>query len=104
MRCAYRQNQYAVLSPPIERAFTKNPYLRLYVAMGYYDMATPYFAVEYTLGQLRLAPEVRANIATDYFAAGHMMYIDDASGAMLRTGIRKFIDSATRQSDQHATR
>ena len=103
-RWRYPQNQYADVSPSIERAFTKNPYLRLYVAMGYYDMATPYFAVEYTLGQLRLAPEVRANIATDYFAAGHMMYIDDASGAKLRAGIRKFIDSATRQPDQRATR
>lgn len=103
-RWRYPQNQYADVSPSIERAFTKNPYLRLYVALGYYDMATPYFAVEYTLGQLRLAPEVRANIATDYFAAGHMMYIDDASGAKLRSGIRRFIDAAARQPDQRATR
>jgi carboxypeptidase C (cathepsin A) len=66
-------------------------------------MATPYFAVEYTLGQLRVAPEVRANVTTDYFAAGHMMYIDDASAAKLRAGIRRFIDGAARQSDQRAT-
>lgn len=103
-RWRYPQNQYADVSPSIERAFTKNPYLRLYVALGYYDMATPFFAVEYTLGQLRLAPEVRAHIATDYFAAGHMMYIDDASAAKLRAGIRRFIDSATRQPDKRATR
>lgn len=103
-RWKYPQTQgYADVSPSIERAFTKNPYLRLYVAMGYYDMATPYFAVEYTLGQLRVAPEVRANIATDYFAAGHMMYIDDASGAKLRAGIRKFIDGAAKQPDRRGT-
>ena len=102
-RWHYPQNNYADVSPSIERAFTRNPYLRLYVAMGYYDMATPYFAVEYTLGQLRVAPEVRANVTTDYFAAGHMMYIDDASAAKLRAGIRRFIDGAARQSDQRAT-
>jgi carboxypeptidase C (cathepsin A) len=102
-RWHYPQNNYADVSPSIERAFTKNPYLRLYVAMGYYDMATPYFAVEYTLGQLRVAPEVRSNITTDYFAAGHMMYIDDASAAKLRAGIRKFIDGAIGQREQRAT-
>jgi carboxypeptidase C (cathepsin A) len=103
-RWRYPQNQYADVSPSIERAFTKNPYLRLYVAMGYYDMATPYYAVEYTLGQLRIAPEVRANIATDYFAAGHMMYIDDSSAAKLRAGLRRFIDAAAKQADRKATR
>jgi carboxypeptidase C (cathepsin A) len=102
-RWHYPQNNYADVSPSIERAFTKNPYLRLYVAMGYYDMATPYFAVEYTLGQLRVAPEVKSNITTDYFAAGHMMYIDDASAAKLRAGIRKFIDGAVGQREQRAT-
>ncbi|MFL5561577.1 MAG: S10 family peptidase [Gemmatimonadaceae bacterium] len=102
-RWHYPQNNYADVSPSIERAFTKNPYLRLYVAMGYYDMATPYFAVEYTLGQLRVAPEVRSNIVTEYFAAGHMMYIDDAQDVKLRAGIRKFLDGAARQQDQRAT-
>ena len=103
-RWKYPQTQgYSDVSPSIERAFTKNPYLRLYVALGYYDMATPYFAVEYTLGQLRVAPEVRANIVTDYFTAGHMMYIDDASAAKLRGGIRRFIDGAARQGDRRAT-
>ena len=103
-RWRYPQSQgYSDVSPSIERAFTKNPYLRLYVAMGYYDMATPYFAVEYTLGQLRMAPEVRSNIVTDYFAAGHMMYIDEASASKLRTGIRRFIDGAARQGDRRAT-
>jgi len=102
-RWHYPQNQYADVAPSIERAFTKNPYLRLYVAMGYYDMATPYFAVEYTLGQLRVSPEVRANITTDYFAAGHMMYIDGPSDAKLRAGIRGFIDGAVKQPDRRGT-
>ena len=95
-RWRYPQNNgYADVTPSLERAFTKNPYLRLYVAMGYYDMATPYFAVEYTLAQLKVAPEVKQNITTQYFAAGHMMYIDDAQRGKLRGGIREFIDGAT---------
>ncbi|HEX2781707.1 MAG TPA: hypothetical protein VHM30_19535 [Gemmatimonadaceae bacterium] len=92
-RWRYPQTQgYADVSPSLERAFTKNPYLRVYVAMGYYDMATPYFAVEYTLSQLKVAPELQPNIVTDYFAAGHMMYIDAPSAAKLRAGIRRFLE------------
>ena len=103
-RWRYPQSQgYADVSPSIERAFTKNPYLRLYVAMGYYDMATPYFAVEHTLGQLRVSPEARGNITTDYFAAGHMMYIDDTAAGKLRAGIRRFIDGAVHQPDHPGT-
>jgi carboxypeptidase C (cathepsin A) len=101
-RWRYPQNQYADVTPSLERAFTKNPYLRLYVAMGYYDMATPYYAVEYTLSQMRLSPEVRANIRTEYFAAGHMMYIDDKERGKLRAGMRKFIDEAIRQTSVSA--
>ena len=103
-RWRYPQTQgYSDVSPSLERAFTKNPYLKLYVALGYYDMATPYHAVEYTLSQLRVAPEIRANIVSEYFAAGHMMYIDEASRAKLRAGMRRFIDGAIRQADASST-
>ena len=103
-RWRYPQTQgYSDVSPSLERAFTKNPYLKLYVALGYYDMATPYHAVEYTLSQLRVAPEIRANIVSEYFAAGHMMYIDEASRTKLRAGMRRFIDGAIRQADASST-
>ena len=65
--------------------------------MGYYDTATPYFAVEYTLAQLQVAPEVRKNIVTEYFSAGHMMYIDEPSMTKMRAAMRRFIDGALRQ-------
>jgi carboxypeptidase C (cathepsin A) len=57
-------------------------------------MATPYYAVEYTLSHLAVSPEARRNITTDYFAAGHMMYIDEPSMAKLRAGLGRFIDEA----------
>ncbi|HEX2718285.1 MAG TPA: hypothetical protein VHM67_11440 [Gemmatimonadaceae bacterium] len=97
-RWRYPQQQgYSDVTPALERAFTRNPYMRLYVAMGYYDMATPYFAVEHTLAHMQIAPEVRGNIVTEYFASGHMMYVEQESMAKLRAGIRRFIDEALRQ-------
>ncbi len=90
-----QRNGYADVTPSLERAFAKNPAMRLYVAMGYYDAATPYWAAEYTLAHLNVAPEVRANnIMTDHFTAGHMVYIDAPSMEKMRRGLRAFYTGA----------
>lgn len=103
-RWRYPQTQgYSDVSPALERAFTRNPYMKLYVALGYYDMATPYFAMEYTMAQMRLAPGIRRNVVMDYFASGHMMYIEESSMAKMRAGMRRFIDMALKQPDLPAT-
>jgi carboxypeptidase C (cathepsin A) len=91
----YPQNAYATVVPNLERAFAKNPYMKLYVAEGYYDAATPYFAVEYTLSHLSIDPNVaKNNITTGRFSAGHMVYIDDPSMKVLRKDLEKFYNSA----------
>lgn len=100
-RWRYPQNNgYANVVPSLERAFAKNPEMKLYVAEGYYDMATPYFAVEYTLAHMSVDPRVRAGIMTDRFEAGHMVYIDSPSMTKLREGLRKFIDGALPQAQR----
>ena len=94
-RWRYPQNNgYANVVPSLERAFAKNPEMRLYVAEGYYDMATPYFAVEYTLAHMSVDPRVRAGIVTERFEAGHMVYIDSPSMTKMRDGLRRFFDGA----------
>jgi carboxypeptidase C (cathepsin A) len=90
----YQGGAYPDVTPSLERAFAKNPAMRVYVAAGFYDGATPYWAVEYTLAHLRIAPEARQNIVVDYFDAGHMMYIDAPSMTKLRDGIRRFMQSS----------
>lgn len=84
-------NGYADTSTALRSAFAKNPYLKLFVASGYYDMATPYFATEYTLAHMGLEPGLRANIRTAYYEAGHMMYIDAKSLAQLKRDAATFI-------------
>jgi carboxypeptidase C (cathepsin A) len=94
-RWQYPQGRFADVTPSLEHAFAKNPHMKLYVAMGYYDAATPYHAVQYTLDHLAISPEVRAaNITADYFAAGHMIYIDSPSMEKMRKGLESFIVSA----------
>jgi carboxypeptidase C (cathepsin A) len=70
--------------------------MKVFVASGYYDMATPYFATEYTLSNMNLAPELRRNISIEYYEAGHMVYIEKVSLDKLKLDITAFIKSSIR--------
>ena len=90
-----QSNGYATVTPNLERAFAKNPWMKLYVAEGYYDAATPYWAVEWTLSHLNVSNYVRTHdITVGRFTAGHMVYIDQPSMKKLRGDLTKFINEA----------
>jgi carboxypeptidase C (cathepsin A) len=88
---AQHENRYVDVAETLRRAMSEHPYLRVYVASGYYDLATPYFATEYTFAHLGLEPELRKNISFGYYEAGHMMYIHLPSLAKLRDELVAFI-------------
>jgi carboxypeptidase C (cathepsin A) len=90
-------NAYVDTSVALRTGLAKNPYLKIFVAMGYYDMATPYFAVQHTLHHISLDPLLLKNLSTSYYEAGHMMYIDEKSLARLRADVEKFIQDAQRR-------
>jgi carboxypeptidase C (cathepsin A) len=91
----FPENQYATVVPHLERAFARDPYMQLFVAEGYYDGATPYAAVDYTLSHMSVDPGVLAhNITVARYAAGHMVYIDDPSAKKLRADLAAFYDHA----------
>jgi len=85
-------------SEALRSAMAKNPYMRIYVASGFYDLATPYFATEYTLAHMGIDPEVRGNIETGEFEAGHMMYVHEPSLGQLKTGVAAFIAKSLNQT------
>ena len=90
-------NNYVDTSVALRNALAKNPYLKVFVAFGYYDMATPYYAALYNLHHISLDPMLLRNISTGYYEAGHMMYIDEKQLAKLRADIGKFIDDSQRR-------
>jgi carboxypeptidase C (cathepsin A) len=90
-------NSTADTTAALRNAFTKNPHLKVMVCCGYYDLATPYFAAQYTLNHMGIHPEQQKQISWKYYEAGHMMYIDAPSHAKLKTDITEFIKSAMPQ-------
>jgi carboxypeptidase C (cathepsin A) len=78
-------------SEALRAALSKNPYMRVYVASGFYDLATPYFATEYTKNHLGLDASLKDNIRTGYYEAGHMMYTHEGSLAQLKQEVSTFI-------------
>jgi carboxypeptidase C (cathepsin A) len=68
-------NRYAETAETLRRAMTTNPSLRLMVACGYYDLATPFAAADYTVNHLGLAEPLRGNVEVHRYKGGHMMYL-----------------------------
>lgn len=89
-------NGYADTSIPMKDAMAKNPYMKIFIAAGYYDMATPFFAAEYTVSAMNLDPTLRKNISFEYYEAGHMMYIEKTSLKKLKDDAAAFIQRSLR--------
>ncbi len=88
------QNGFGDTTALLRNAFAKNPYLKVMVAAGYYDLATPYFAIEHTFNHMGLHPEMHKNVIWNYYQAGHMLYIDSDASAKLKHDISEFITGA----------
>jgi carboxypeptidase C (cathepsin A) len=91
------ENRYLDVAENMRRAITHNPYLKVFVANGYYDLATPYLATRYTFDHMGLPPDLRTNISMGYYDAGHMMYVNTPSRVALKRDLVKFIHSALPQ-------
>ena len=88
------ENQYLSVAETMRKAMTYNPHLRVFVANGYYDLGTPYFATEYTFNHLGLDKSLHNNIHMEYYEAGHMMYIHMPSLKKMKADLVKFMRSA----------
>jgi hypothetical protein len=54
------EGKFLYVGDQLAAAMRANPFLRVYVASGYHDGATPYFATEHTMSHLAIPDELRA--------------------------------------------
>ena len=85
---------YPDTAKSLRDAMAKNPYMKIFVASGFYDLATPYLATDYTLAHMRLDSSFRKNIKVETYESGHMMYIHGPSLMKLKSDVAAFIDGS----------
>ena len=77
----------------LANAFARNPGLRLFVGLDYFDLNAPFYAAEFTLAHLSIAPEVRArNITVSHYEAGQMPYTDNKALVKLHRDLAAFVE------------
>jgi carboxypeptidase C (cathepsin A) len=88
------ENRYVNVAETLRGAMTQNPFLHVFVAKGYYDLATPFFAADYTFDHLGIDPSLRSHLSGAYYESGHMMYAHLPSLAKLKQDIAQFMRSS----------
>ncbi|NIH78588.1 S10 family peptidase [Amycolatopsis viridis] len=79
----------------LSAAMRANPHLKVHVALGYYDGATPYYAAEHVLAHLQIPDDLRSNIESAYYEAGHMMYVHEPSRVQQSKDLAEFVRSSS---------
>jgi carboxypeptidase C (cathepsin A) len=75
----------------LRSAMIKNPYMKVLVMEGYYDLATPFAAANWTMDHLDLGPQFRQNVSYATYNSGHMVYIDRAEHDKMRKDLVDFM-------------
>ena len=78
----------------LREAMIKNPHMKVLFANGLYDLATPFFAAEYTAAHMNLPSEIQNNIILTYYEAGHMMYFHRESHEKLTADVFDFFKNS----------
>jgi carboxypeptidase C (cathepsin A) len=87
-------NQYVNVAEDLRYAMAINPNLKVLVNNGYYDLATPFFATQYTFSHLGFDPTYPSRVSMAFYNAGHMMYVRRADREALKANIARFIAGA----------
>jgi carboxypeptidase C (cathepsin A) len=85
------EGAHLYVADKLAAAMRTNPHMRVHVACGYYDGATPYFAAEHTFAHLGIPAQLTANIEFSYFEAGHMMYVHEPSRLEQSDQLTRFV-------------
>ncbi len=82
--------------PDLASAMKYNPNLKVLVAGGYYDLATPFYEGWYEMHHLPIPAKLQSNIEYRYYPSGHMVYAHEASLKQIHDDVAGFIHRTNR--------
>jgi carboxypeptidase C (cathepsin A) len=88
------ENKYLDVATTLKEAMSRNPYLKIWVCCGYYDLATPYFAAQSVVRGMNLDAAIRDNIQFSFYESGHMLYIEKEAREKLKDDLDRFLTGA----------
>jgi carboxypeptidase C (cathepsin A) len=81
----------ANVMPDLAYRMKMNPKMKVMLAGGYYDLATPYFEGIYEMHHLPMPKSLQSNISYHYYEAGHMIYVKDDVLKQFHADVAAFI-------------
>jgi carboxypeptidase C (cathepsin A) len=85
------EGAHVTVTDKLAETMRGNPHLKVHVAFGYLDGATPYFASEHVLAHLNIPADLHENISSAYYEAGHMMYVHEPSRLQQSKDLAEFV-------------
>lgn len=92
------QNRFLNVTDTLQEVISRNPSVKVFVASGYYDLATPFFASDYTFNHIPLDPVLGNPVTIKYYEAGHMMYIHYPSLVKIRADLVDFYQNTLKNA------
>ncbi len=89
------EGTHVSVADKLSAAMRANPHLKVHIAYGYYDGATPYYAAEHVIAHLQIPAEQLSNVEHAYYPAGHMMYVNEPSRVQQSKDLAAFVQSAS---------
>ena len=83
----------ANVMPDLAYRMKMNPKMKIMLAGGYYDLATPYFEGIYEMRHLPIPRNLQSNISYHYYEAGHMIYVREDILKQFHADVAAFIKS-----------
>jgi carboxypeptidase C (cathepsin A) len=89
---------YPSVMDTLRKVIVTTKYLKIFMAVGYYDLDAPYFATRYNVNHLGLDPSLRDNITLAFYEAGHQMYTDMPSLRKLKADVSAYMERVVSMS------
>ena len=77
--------------PDLAFSMKSNPKMKVLLAGGYYDLATPFYEGYYEMHHLPIPAALQSNISYHYYESGHMVYVNEGVLHQLHDDVANFI-------------